>query len=148
MFGDSVTIVRSTLRLTPQESDSIALRSKTRWAGDSVRVFTCRVHNSAIGFGFLDEVRGKTQLITYLVGVYPDGRVNDVDVLVYRESYGGEITYTTFREQFRQKSNKDNLTAGKNIKNISGATISVRAVTDGVRRVLATFEALRPILGD
>jgi hypothetical protein len=147
MFGESIAMSTSTIRLSAQEIDSIAVRSKTRWPGDSVRIYTVRGPGQiVVGYGFPDEVKGKTQLITYLVGVGPDGCVKDVDVLVYRESYGGEITYETFRKQFRQKSSSDNLRAGKNIKNISGATISVRAITDGVRRILATFEAIRPRL--
>ena len=112
-----------------------------------VRVFRCIARGKTVGYGFLDEVKGKTRLITYLVGVEPDGRVNDVDVLVYRESYGGEIGYETFRKQFRGKSSPDRLTPGKDIKNISGATISVRAITGGVKRILATFNVIRPGLG-
>jgi Na+-translocating ferredoxin:NAD+ oxidoreductase RnfG subunit len=143
MFGDSISVVPETVRLSQDQKDTIALHSRTRWLGDSVRVLRCLAHGKAAGYGFLDEVYGKTQLITYLVGLKPDGTVNDVDILVYRESYGGEISYESFRKQFRDKSARDRLTPGRDIKNISGATISVRAITDGVKRILATFNLLR-----
>src|SRR5262249_32768972 len=129
MFGESIAMSTSTIKLSAQEIESVAVKSKTRWPGDSVRSYTVRGPGQIVlGYGFLDEVKGKTQLISYLVVVEPNGRVKDVDILVYRESYGGEITYETFRKQFRQKSSRDNLVVGKNIMNISGATISVRAI--------------------
>ena len=87
--------------------------------------------------------RSKTQFITYLVAIDTSGAVKDVDVLVYRESYGGEIAYESFRKQFRSKTANDELKPGKDIKNISGATISVRAITQGVKKILTTFDVIR-----
>jgi Na+-translocating ferredoxin:NAD+ oxidoreductase RnfG subunit len=64
-----------------------------------------------------------------------------VDILVYREPYGGEVAYDAWRRQFRGKSALDRLEVGKDIRTISGATISVNAVTLGVRRALADLTA-------
>jgi Na+-transporting NADH:ubiquinone oxidoreductase subunit NqrC len=44
-----------------------------------------------------------------------------------------------WRAQFSGKRASDALQFGREIKNISGATLSSRHVTDGVRRVLATY---------
>jgi H+/Na+-translocating ferredoxin:NAD+ oxidoreductase subunit G len=55
---------------------------------------------------------------------------------VYREPYGGEVAYDAWRRQFRGKSSDDALQVGRDIRTISGATISVNAVTLGVRRAL------------
>src|SRR2546427_6382509 len=49
------------------------------------------------------------------------------DILVYREPYGGEVAYEPWRRQFRGKSTGDSLRVGKEIRSISGATISVHA---------------------
>jgi len=59
-----------------------------------------------------------------------------VDVLVYREPYGGEVAYEAWRKQFRGKTTSDPLKVDKDIRSISGATISVNAVTAGVRTAL------------
>lgn len=85
---------------------------------------------------FIDEVKGKTQLITYLLLLNGRGEVVDVDVLVYRESYGGEIDYPVFRKQFAGKSGTEPPVWNRNIRNISGATISCRSITAGVARLL------------
>ena len=93
--------------------------------------------DSLLGFAVVRNVKGKDQPITFLVAVDSGNVLKDVDVLVYRESYGGEVAYDAWRRQFRGKSASDPLQVGRDIRTISGATISVNAVTLGVRRALA-----------
>jgi transcriptional regulator of nitric oxide reductase len=92
---------------------------------------------SLLGFAAVGNVKGKDQPITFLVAIDPAERLKDVDVLVYREPYGGEVAYDAWRRQFRGRSAADSLRVGREIRTISGATISVHAVTLGVKRVLA-----------
>jgi hypothetical protein len=146
IFGDTVSVIRGTVLLTQPEKDSLSRNSPVRWSTDSISVYFCRANGRTIGYGFVDDVKGKTQYITYLTAILPTGEVKDIDVIAYRESYGGEIGYESFRRQFRGKTASDKLRPGRDIKNISGATISVRAVTDGVRKVLLTFNLIRPRL--
>ncbi|HEY3012834.1 MAG TPA: FMN-binding protein, partial [Gemmatimonadales bacterium] len=87
------------------------------------------------------NVKGKDQPITYLVAIDPANALKDVDVLVYREPYGGEVAYEPWRKQFRGKTTTAPLVVGKDIKNISGATISSHSVTLGVRKTLADLTA-------
>ncbi len=94
-------------------------------------------------YALIDEVKGKSHLITYMVTFSISGEIQDMDVLVYRESYGGEIDYKVFRNQFKGKNITESLKPGKNIRNISGATISVNAVTRGIQKLLETFEWLK-----
>lgn len=143
MFGDSVSVRRSVVLLTPEERSAVRALSASAWRSDSVEVFTCKAAGGVAGYGIPDNVMGKAQFITYLVGLTPAGVVRDVDVLAYREAYGGEIAYESFRKQFREKTAADRLQPGKDIKNISGATISVRAITLGVKRIVSTFERIR-----
>jgi Na+-translocating ferredoxin:NAD+ oxidoreductase RnfG subunit len=93
--------------------------------------------DSLLGFAAVRNVIGKDQPITFLVAIDPADRLKDVDVLVYREPYGGEVAYDAWRRQFRGKSVADSLRVGREIRAISGATISANAVTLGVKRVLA-----------
>jgi hypothetical protein len=66
-----------------------------------------------------------------------------VDILVYREPYGGEVAYEPWRRQFRRKGPESSLRVGRDIQGISGATISVNAVTAGIRRAVADFAGWR-----
>lgn len=125
--------------------------SVVRLFGAGARVDTVRVDSAAVlrvsrgdtllGFARVGNVIGKDQPITFLVAIDPADRLKDVDILVYRESYGGEVAYEPWRRQFRGKSAADSLRVGREIRSISGATISVQAVTLGVKRMLADLTA-------
>jgi hypothetical protein len=106
---------------------------------DSTLVFRVSRADSLLGFAVVGNVIGKDQPITFLVATDPEDRLKDVDVLVYREPYGGEVAYEAWRKQFRDKDTAAPLRVGEDIRSISGATISVNAVTAGVR---ATLEEL------
>ncbi len=83
---------------------------------------------------------GKHEFITYAVALTPDGAVKRIEILEYRETYGGEVRNGNWRQQFVGKRFGSQLKLGGDIKNISGATLSSRHITDGVRRLLATYE--------
>lgn len=94
------------------------------------------------GYGIVSEERGKYRPITFMAGISPDLHVVDVRVLVYRESRGGEVEHTRFLRQYRGKDIDDPLRINRDIINITGATISVRALNAGVRKALAVAEWL------
>jgi Na+-translocating ferredoxin:NAD+ oxidoreductase RnfG subunit len=94
------------------------------------------------GWFIVDRVVGKHEFITYAVALSADGAVQRVEILEYRESYGGEVRNPAWRQQFVGKRFGSPLQLGKDIKNISGATLSSRHVTDGVRRLVATWQVV------
>ena len=69
--------------------------------------------------------------------VSPSGGIRSVEILVYRESQGSEVQDPKFLKQFEGKVLADPIRPGKDIQNISGATLSVRSVSLGSRRALA-----------
>lgn len=91
------------------------------------------------GWFILDEVVGKHEFITYAIGLNADGSVKQIEIVDYRESYGHEVRNPAWRKQFVGKTAADPLKLTQDIRNISGATLSCRHVTDGVKRVLATY---------
>jgi Na+-translocating ferredoxin:NAD+ oxidoreductase RnfG subunit len=113
---------------------------------DTVKVDTASVlrlskAGSLLGFARVRNVKGKDQPITYLVAIDSTDALKDIDILVYREPYGGEVAYEPWRKQFRGKTSSAPLAVGKDIRNISGATISSHAVTLAVRQTLADLTA-------
>ena len=91
------------------------------------------------GFFFVDAVIGKHDLITYAVALDVDGKVRQIEILEYREAYGGEVRNAHWRDQFAGRHHGDPIRIGKDIQNISGATLSCEHVTEGVRRLLAIY---------
>ena len=82
-------------------------------------------------------------LFDYSVALDPAGRIRQVDILAYRESYGGEIRSPSWLAQFVGKSNASPLQLGNDIRNISGATLSSQHVTEGVKRIMAIANRLK-----
>jgi hypothetical protein len=97
--------------------------------------------NQLLGLVVLDHVIGKHLYIDYIVALDTSGRVKRVDILTYRESYGGEVRDSSWLGQFVGKGNGSALNVGSDIRNISGATLSSLHVAEGVKRVLATYGA-------
>ena len=92
------------------------------------------------GWFIVDEVVGKHEFITYAVGLNADGAVKQIEVMDYRETYGGQVRDEKWRAQFIGKKFGAKLKLDADIENISGATLSSRHIADGVRRLLATYE--------
>jgi hypothetical protein len=74
----------------------------------------------------LEEI-GKEKPITTGI-VVNDARIEQVKILVFRESRGWEVRHDFFTAQFKQAALRENDTLDRPIDNISGATLSVRAV--------------------
>lgn len=75
----------------------------------------------------LEEI-GKTEPITTGI-VVDNGAIARVNVLVYRESRGWEVRYPFFTDQFKGATLTAMNELDNNINGISGATLSVRALT-------------------
>ena len=66
--------------------------------------------------------------------------MKSLEVLVYRESHGDAIRLPAWRGQFVGKRSGDLVRLDTDIRNVSGATLSCRHVTEGVRRLLLLHE--------
>lgn len=82
----------------------------------------------------LEEI-GKTEPIT--TGIVVDkGAIARINVLLYRESRGWEVRYPFFTDQFKGATLTAMRELDRNIDGISGATLSVRALTRMARVAL------------
>ena len=130
--GRSLTAAK--IRLTTVQRKAIEAKS-----GLKVRHTTLHAWRSEGGEWFVvDEVFGKHEFITYACGIDSQGAILGLEILSYRETYGGEIREARWRAQFAGKTAAAPLKLDQDIRNISGATLSCRHVTDGVKRLLAT----------
>lgn len=107
----------------------------------TIRIWKATRQGKLLGHFFVDEVVGRQDLITYAIGIDADGKLRDLEIMSYRESHGGEIRNTSWRAQFNQRDSLDQLRFRTDIKNISGATLSSEHVTQGVRWLLALWQA-------
>lgn len=121
----------------PLVPDAEAIAAVERASGTRYRPGTLRAWKAADGYLYVDQVIGKHDLITYVVALTAAGAVRQVEILEYREAYGGEVRGAAWRGQFVGRHFGDPIATGRDIQNISGATLSCQHLADGIRRLLA-----------
>ena len=128
-----VTLTKAQMKAIEQDS-GVSVRRATQRVWRAVR------NGEFLGWLIVDEVLGKHEFITWALALKPDGGVKSLEVMEYRETYGYEIRNADWRAQFPGKRHGARLKLDDDIKNISGATLSCRHITDGVKRLLSFYE--------
>jgi hypothetical protein len=126
--------------LSIAQAQKLAFPSATRFVEvQPGRVWNAQAGDKVIGLLAFDRVVGKHLFIDYTVALDAGGRIHRVDILQYRESYGGEVRQASWLAQFVGKTHASPLEVDRDIRNISGATLSSHHLTDGVRKILALY---------
>lgn len=130
-----------TLMLTEAQREAVARASRSRPRDARVLLWEARnAQGGLLGYFLVDEVTGKHDLITYALALSADGHVLGIEVMDYREAYGGQVRDARWRAQFTGKRAQDKLQIDADIVNISGATLSCVHLTEGIRRLLAVHD--------
>jgi Na+-translocating ferredoxin:NAD+ oxidoreductase RnfG subunit len=140
LFAKSQQIRPEELRLTAEQKTRIQDRIGWKFPEDSFRSFVAQTNGKVDGYAVIQETIGKHRPITYIVGISPEGKVFDVEIMVYRESKGSEVKRKRFNAQYEGKTAQDPIRINKDIINVTGATMSVRSVSAGVKRALVLVD--------
>jgi Na+-translocating ferredoxin:NAD+ oxidoreductase RnfG subunit len=142
MFPSATAAPRQSLELSDAEADAVGKAIGRKLDTRSYPYLDVRDDRGTLGAIFLLDVIGQSQPISFAVAVTSEGTIQDVRVLVYRETHGDEIEDRRFRKQFVGKALRDPIALGKDIDAISGATISSRSEAFAVRKALALSDVL------
>lgn len=149
LFPEADHFTSQPVRLTEEQKELVEDYSKVRLRAEEQPVWRVEAQGTLQGWLVVDEVYGKHEFITYAVGVNPDGSVKGLEIMDYRETHGGEVRDPAWRAQLTGKRYGDALKLDQDIDNISGATLSCKHITEGVRRILAIYQtALKPQSGN
>jgi Na+-translocating ferredoxin:NAD+ oxidoreductase RnfG subunit len=140
LFAQAERFDEIVLALNPAQKQSVTELAGPQPPHRSLRAWKAVRGNDVLGYVFVDEVLGRQDMITYAVGIDASGRMGSLEVLSYRESHGGEIRGTAWRNQFDGREGLQHLRFGTDIKNIAGATLSCEHVTQGVRWIAALWQ--------
>jgi len=124
------------IQLTPEQMQEIERLSGVPGRTAQQHVWQALSQGKMIGWFFIDQVVGKHELITYALGLNADGSVRQFQIIEYLEAYGYQVRELKWRDQFVGKTADSPLRVGTDIENISGATLSVRHITNGIKRLL------------
>lgn len=140
MFGPAAQFERRDLKLNKDLVRDIEKIAGVRVRLLDVPLWEVSENGMPAGYFIVDEVYGKHEFITYAIALDAGGKVKQIEILDYRETYGYQIRNPEWRAQFVGKAAVDPVKLETDIQNISGATLSCRHVTEGVKRILATYE--------
>lgn len=119
------------------------------------KVYPGKKKGALLGFAIAwTSMEGFKGPITVLLGLTPEGKITGIDVLKQEETVnlGGKITEDEFQKQFLNKDLKGAKWAiekdGGDIKSVTGASYSSRAVTGAVKETLEFFDKNKTALVD
>ena len=146
MFPKSQRVKKDLLRLPSERKMAIEERIGWKFPEEAFEVYIGETGTQIDGYAFVQNTIGKHKPMTYMVGVDAHGRVSNVELLIFREARGSEVRTKRFNVQYEGKTVSDPVRLNKDIINISGATMSVRSMTAGIKRVLVLVDEfyLRP----
>ena len=140
MFPKSTRIKKELLRVPTDKKMTIEERIGWKFPEDSFDVYIGETGSQIDGYALIQNTIGKHKPMTYMVGVDHTGHVLNIELLVFREARGSEVRTKRFNVQYEGKTALDPVRINKDIINISGATMSVRSMTAGIKRVLVLVD--------
>lgn len=140
MFPKSERVRKEIITLPPSKKQHIEDRIGWKFPEQTFEIYVGESGAQIDGYAVVQNTIGKHKPMTYIVGVDHGGHISDVELLVFRESRGSEIRQKRFNSQYEGKTPVDPVRINKDIINISGATMSVRSMSAGVKRVLVLVD--------
>ncbi len=134
-------------RYSMEEIKAIHRKSRLKVIDPGIWYGVALKDNKVIGILAFDRSIGKHEFIDYVIALTPEGKVKQIEILEYRESWGYQVRRESWRKQFAGKNAASKLNLNDGIHNISGATLSCRGITEGIKRVCHTWNVvLHPAL--
>ena len=115
-----VSMVPANVELTKAQMKAIAKASNVRVSRRRLNAWK----TADGGWFIIDQVVGMHEMIDMAVALDAAGKVKGIEVLTYRETYGDAVKHPKWLAQFLGRGNEEYLRLDKQIKNISGATLS------------------------
>lgn len=143
VLGTSQELTWQTLTLTDSTKANVQGRLKAKAVvSDTLYLGTVQTEDG-IRYVLPDIAPSRSETFSYLLYFDSSKQITGVDVLAYRESYGYEIDYSYFRNQFKGKRKAGNIRFGRTIQNISGATISARSLTNSIHDLMLIVNEIK-----
>lgn len=132
---------RETVFLTDAQLEQVQRATGARPASAMVTRFRVLSGLETVGWAYLDTHRVRTLPETVMVMVVASGSVRRVEAVAFREPLD-YLPPDSWYAQFDGRRLDDDLQLKRSIRPITGATLTARATTDAVRRVLAIHACL------
>jgi hypothetical protein len=109
---------------------------------DGDRAFLLRHQDLVLGYLLSTRAMGRFEYFDYLLAFAPDFSVLGLTITVYRSSHGAAICQKRWLSQFEAYAGEE-LTLGKEIDAVAGATISATALVKDMKRCYQLMISLK-----
>jgi len=138
-FPDASEIKKKEIFLSSEESREIEAVSKAKNDSKLYIIYEARSSNETLGYAIIDTHKLRTKTETVMFVINTDGTLRQAEVLAFFEPPDYQAG-NNWIELFEGKSAEDGMKMGKDIPNITGATITANSLSQAVRRILAVFK--------
>ncbi|MGH9322827.1 MAG: FMN-binding protein [Vicinamibacteria bacterium] len=130
------TFERKVLYLTEEQVERVQKEARSRLPSAVVTMIEARSGEKLLGRAYLDTHIVRTMPETLLTAIAPDGRLKAALVLQFAEP-PDYLPREKWLTTFEGKKLDDDLWPGRGVYRVTGATLTVQALTEAVRRSLA-----------
>lgn len=139
-FGNAA-VERKSFILDDSQVGAIQKRANAKLKSKIVAAYVATAGDSLVGVAFFDTRIVRTMPGVFMVVIAPDLTVREVEILAFHEP----TDYAPPQRWLGQLQNRpleDGLWPKRDIRNISGATLTARVITESARLSLAMCEVL------
>ncbi len=142
-YRSDVSVEMIKYKIPKKIKSSVENECRQRFYKDLVYLYKIKMNDEVVGYGILDNVLGKSMPITFLVIYDVDGNIQTSSIIKYREPYGGGVSAKNWQDQFVGKNSESEMKYNADIDGISGATISVKSVTKGIKKLTLLLNKIK-----
>lgn len=136
VFGKGAAVTLAEFGLSKEQKSLLEKKLGRRLSEEGFQVRRGWRNGKFLGDAVVTEETGLFKKITFIVHIRPDGKVGQAAVMTYREPRGMEVRRSRFLKQYKGKSPEDPIALNRDIVGITGATLSARALSAGVKKIL------------
>jgi len=140
-FPDADRVETETYVLDDDQVERIRGLARSDIDSKLVKVYTGYRSGELMGYAVIDIHQVRTLPEAFMVVLSPEGTVRSLRVLAFHEPLD-YLPSERWYDQFDEKALDQKIKLGGDVHGVIGATLSARATTRGVRRVLAYYEVL------
>lgn len=140
-FPQAEKVDQRSFFLTDEQAQQVATLAAAPVESKLATFYVGQKNGTVVGYACIETHIVRTQPETFLIVLSPTGGIQKVFVLAFYEPEE-YLPSERWLQQFDQQVLGPELQLRRHIHGIAGATLTARAVTSGVRRVLALFQVL------
>jgi Na+-translocating ferredoxin:NAD+ oxidoreductase RnfG subunit len=139
-FVDAV-ISKKNILLNKSQVKKIQNLSKSKLHSSIITTYLVQKDGKVLAYGIIHIHKVRTKKETVLFILSPDCKIQDIEIIAFYEP-PEYMPNKKWLETFKGKSSKDELRLKRDVPNITGATLSSKAITLSSKQVISICEVV------